>query len=418
MPSSIIGIWLRGIVAIAIVVGALVSLGSWYDELPRERVVSVVRDGVRTTETRQLEGPIQRIGAWSPGIDRPTAWFAAAIFLALWSIAGSFFSPRLFRPRGADEPNHARLGEAHRLLRSDGTDLRIETYGRSDGIPVVVTHGWGNDSTQWYYLKRELADRFRLIVWDLPGSGLSSRPPNRDFSLERMARDLRAVVDFAGGKRAILVGHSIGGMIIMTYCRLFPETLGSVISGIALAQSTYTNPVRTRTNGWLLSAIQKPIIEPLLHLTIWLSPLVWVMNWLSYWNGSTHRSAASSSFAGTETRGQLDFAASFQPRISPAVVARGSLAMLDYEAPIVRADDLQTLVIAGDRDSETPREANEELLERCGGGAFFLLAPAKHLGVIERHEEFARRLIDFCSATAAAAGDGLTTEGRRSRSVG
>ncbi|HEX2212505.1 MAG TPA: hypothetical protein VHH12_03420, partial [Mycobacterium sp.] len=110
-----------------------------------------------------------------------------------------------------------------------------------------------------------------------------------------------------------------------------PESLGRRVAGLVLVHTTYTNPVRTTRWAGLLTALQKPVIEPLLHLTIWLSPLVWLMNWLSYLNGSAHRSTRTQSFGGTETWGQLDFAARYMPHASPAVLARGMFGMLAYD---------------------------------------------------------------------------------------
>jgi len=69
----------------------------------------------------------------------------------------------------------------------------VESYGPSDAPPLILTHGWGTTSTECYYLKRQLGQRFRLIVWDLPGVGRSTRPRNRDYSLDAFADHLDAV---------------------------------------------------------------------------------------------------------------------------------------------------------------------------------------------------------------------------------
>jgi pimeloyl-ACP methyl ester carboxylesterase len=81
------------------------------------------------------------------------------------------------------------------------------------------------------------------------------------------------------------LGHSIGGMITLTFCRLFPQALGGKVRAIALVQTTYTNPVRTTTMAVLFTALERPVIVPLLHLTIWLSPLDLVVQFdeLSEW---------------------------------------------------------------------------------------------------------------------------------------
>src|ERR1700747_1849100 len=94
-------------------------------------------------------------------------------------------------------------------------------------------------------LKKELSGDFQLIVWDLPGLGKSTRPTNRDYSMENLSRDLEAVLELTGDRPAILLGHSIGGMITLTFCRLFPEALRARERGMAFVQTTYINPVRT-----------------------------------------------------------------------------------------------------------------------------------------------------------------------------
>jgi pimeloyl-ACP methyl ester carboxylesterase len=64
-----------------------------------------------------------------------------------------------------------------------------------------MTHGWSLNLTAWAYLLPFLTDKFRIVVWDLPGLGRSTGPTNKDYSLEKMARDLEAVVvEFSAGK--------------------------------------------------------------------------------------------------------------------------------------------------------------------------------------------------------------------------
>ena len=175
--------------------------------------------------------------------------------------------------------------------------------------------------------------------------------------MENLSRHLEAVLGLAGDRPAILLGHSIGGMITLTFCRLFPRALGDRVRGIALVHTTYTNPVRTTNMAGLLTALERPVIVPLLHLTIWLSPLLWLSNLMSYLNGSALLSTKSSGFAGTETWEELDFVARFQLQASPAVMARGMLGMLRYDATaVLKAINVPALVLAGDRDSVASRK--------------------------------------------------------------
>jgi pimeloyl-ACP methyl ester carboxylesterase len=216
--------------------------------------------------------------------------------------------------------------------------------------------------------------------------------------MENLARDLEAVLALTGDRQAILLGHSIGGMITLTFCRLFPQDLGARVRAIALVQTTYTNPVRTTNMARLLTALERPIIVPLLHLTIWLSPLVWLSNLMSYLNGSTLLSTKSSGFAGSETWQQLDFVARFQLQASPAVMARGMFGMLRYDATAaLTAINVPVLIIAGDKDPVCNPEASKHMQRAIPGAQLAELAPAKHMGLIEHHTRFGEIVSKFSS---------------------
>lgn len=55
--------------------------------------------------------------------------------------------------------------------------LYVERRGAESGLPLILTHGWGLDSTVGDYASRALGDRHPLIVWDLPGLGRSKVKP-------------------------------------------------------------------------------------------------------------------------------------------------------------------------------------------------------------------------------------------------
>ena len=261
---------------------------------------------------------------------------------------------------------------------------------------MVFIHGWGLDSQEWIYTQRELGERYRLITFDLPGLGDSTRPTDRNWNLERLAEHLDAVIDTAGGKPVVLVGHSIGSMIILTYCKCFPEALARKVRGVVLAHGTYTNPMRTTSRPRLHTALQKPVLEPLCHLMIWLSPLVRVLSWLSYLNGSAHRSTERDSFSGKETRGQLDFITRYYCKAPPDVLGRGMLAMFRYDATsVLNQIHIPTLVIAGDKDGTCTPEASRFIAERIPDAELITLTSAKHCGLFEHHRQFHEAISGF-----------------------
>ena len=108
---------------------------------------------------------------WYTGALVGTAYLVGGLAMAVWALAGRWVVLLLLGHGDPDGPDAVRSGEAHRLRRPDGTELRVERYGRADGPTVVLTHGWGTDSTEWCYARRALAARFRVLVWDLRGLG-------------------------------------------------------------------------------------------------------------------------------------------------------------------------------------------------------------------------------------------------------
>jgi pimeloyl-ACP methyl ester carboxylesterase len=378
IPTFILQTWLLGLFSLGVVGGAVYFAHEWQ----------------------------QRSWGWDPVLKQSVI----AIGLVVLALAGGMIVKAILRltsrrkaDDGADPRKSPEPRWQQRLRRPDGSELQIEFYGPEDGTPIVLTHGWGLDSREWNYLKRDLAERFELIVWDEPGLGRSTRPTNRDYSLENLAADLEAVLALAGDKPAILLGHSIGGMITLTFCRLFPSALGSRVTGIVLTHTTPTNPVRTTSGAAFYTALEKPVLVPLMYLTIALWPLVWLMNWLSYFNGSAHLTTKHSAFGGKETWEQLDFITRFQPQASPAVMARGMLGMMRYDATeTLTRIPIPTLVVAANQDPVTKPEASERLASDIPTARqLVVLAPAKHLGLIEHRERYAEVVREFAYAAQA-----------------
>jgi pimeloyl-ACP methyl ester carboxylesterase len=350
-----------------------------------------------------LGGGLSVLWLWYDGVVVGTAYLVGGVASVLWTFMGRWIVLGLLRRPGADEPRGTREGAPQVVQRPDGTALHVECSGPTDGPVIIMTHGWGTNSTEWYYAKRELGDRFRLLVWDLPGLGKSRGPADHNYDIEKMADDLQAVVALAGEQPIILLGHSVGGMIIQTFCRRFPRSLGTRVVGLVLVNTTPTNPVRTTSFSGLCRVLQAPLLTPLLHLTIGLSPLVWLMNWLSYLNGSMHVQTAVSGFTGQESRGQLDFAARLTPSCSPAVLARGMLATFAFdETATLPTITVPTLVVTGDLDRVLIPEASRSMCEAMPSVTLIALNPAGHMGLLEQHEHFAEAVGEFSARCFAA----------------
>ncbi|MCF3182892.1 alpha/beta hydrolase [Streptomyces polychromogenes] len=100
-------------------------------------------------------------------------------------------------------------------VSADGSRLHVEVHG-PDGAPaVVLSHGWTCSTAFWAAQIRELARDHRVIAYDQRGHGRS--PAAASYSTTALADDLVAVLEttLAPGERAVVAGHSMGGMTVM-----------------------------------------------------------------------------------------------------------------------------------------------------------------------------------------------------------
>src|SRR4051812_46628146 len=235
------------------------------------------------------------------------------------------------RRKNENEPHMFTAEENDFLERHDGTKLNIAHFGRKGAQPIIFVHGWNANINEWYYQRKHFEKDHYVIMFDLRGLGKSTRPQDRDFSLKEMAEDLDTVIKHTNAKKPILWGHSIGGMTILTFLAKYKKDISARIKGVILEHTTYTNPVKTSVLNNLLTAIQKPVLVPICYLMIALSPVFWLMRWISFLNGNSQLTSRFLTFAGTQTVKQLNFITLISTMAPPAVTARGVLGMFKYD---------------------------------------------------------------------------------------
>ncbi|MFF5534036.1 alpha/beta fold hydrolase [Streptomyces cinerochromogenes] len=100
-------------------------------------------------------------------------------------------------------------------VSADGARLHVEVHGPENAPPVVLSHGWTCSTAFWAAQIRELAADHRVIAYDQRGHGRS--PASPACTTQALADDLEAVLaaTLAPGEKALVVGHSMGGMTVM-----------------------------------------------------------------------------------------------------------------------------------------------------------------------------------------------------------
>jgi pimeloyl-ACP methyl ester carboxylesterase len=157
------------------------------------------------------------------------------------------------------------LGEKGHYGKSfDGVRIYTEELGA--GPTLVLVHGWFCNTDMWHYQKKLLSDSYRLVCFDQRGHRRSECPECDAFSLETLARDLKAVMDdCVNDEGAVLIGHSMGGMSIIKYMEMFPEDIGARVKGVGLVDTTNVPMFETIMGGRALEPLQDKVVEPLIR---------------------------------------------------------------------------------------------------------------------------------------------------------
>ena len=110
-----------------------------------------------------------------------------------------------------------------------GTRLHVRDTGPRDARAVVMIHGVASSLHTWEAWATGLEDAFRVIRFDLPGSGLSPPDPTGDYTDARTVAVLDALMDDLGVERAAIIGNSLGGRIAWRYGSAHPSRVDRLV---------------------------------------------------------------------------------------------------------------------------------------------------------------------------------------------
>ena len=101
----------------------------------------------------------------------------------------------------------------------------------------MLCHGYALNLDSWHFQRRDLRDVARLVLWDQRSHGRSGRSTVPHATLEQTGRDLGDVIDeVAPDGPLVLVGHSMGGMTIMSLAEQRPELFRDRVVGVGAAR--------------------------------------------------------------------------------------------------------------------------------------------------------------------------------------
>lgn len=152
----------------------------------------------------------------------------------------------------ADEDFDALTRRPSRIVATeDGVELAVREVGPAGApLTVVFVHGYCLRMQSWHLQLRQLERRWgsdvRMVFYDQRGHGESGTPDPESCTITQLGRDLGAVIDAtAATGPVVLIGHSMGGMTILSLARQRPELFDSRIVGVGLLSTTAAGLNRT-----------------------------------------------------------------------------------------------------------------------------------------------------------------------------
>ncbi|TPG56858.1 alpha/beta hydrolase [Roseomonas nepalensis] len=317
-----------------------------------------------------------RRGATRPA--RRLAWTAAALgALALTNHALARLAERRHPPEG-------------RFLEVDG--VRLHYTDRGEGSPVVLIHG--NVVTGADYDTSGLADlliaRHRVIVFDRPGFGHSSRPRGRLWTADEQAALLRKALRQLGVERPVVVGHSWGAIVALAFAQRHPADT----AGLVLLSGYYFWTLRP--DVWIASLGAVPVLGDLLRYTV--SPL---FGWLT----TPLLKRAMFAPAPVAPRFERDFSPAMALRPSQIRATAADAALMIPGALSLRAGyreiAMPVAILAGEGDRVVFKRAAERLHGEIPGSTLEIVPGAGHMvhHLVPRH---AARAVEAVEAAARA----------------
>lgn len=247
-------------------------------------------------------------------------------------------------------------------------DLRLnaEISGPADGPPVVLLHSLGTSLRVWDEIV-PLLPRNRILRPDMRGHGQSDVPAP-PYAMGALIHDVERLMDHFALKDAVVVGLSIGGLIVQGLAtKRLDLVRGMVLSNtgarLGFAQQWKDRIEQVRANG--LDAVADGTME----------------RWLGRkWRESSHLPKLRQMFLSTPADGWMGAAA--------------AIAGTDFYTQTA-ALTLPTLAIAGTNDGSTPPDLVKETADLVLGSRFALIRGAGHIPMAEKPEDYAALLRDF-----------------------
>lgn len=266
---------------------------------------------------------------------------------------------------------------------------RIAYLDVGTGPTVILFHGFGGSMWQWEHQQHALAQHFRTVTLDLPGSGLSDKP-DIEYLPGQMLDFCIGFMDALQIPHATLVGNSMGAGLAIGMAMTHPTRVDKLvlISGLPshvitkLTSRSFRQALESRAPSWLVSfgnwlfggLVTETVLKEIVHDHTLLTQAV-----IDRSNENRRRPGI----------------------VKPILAARNSLPSWETDfAPRISAIAHPTMIIWGEQDRIFPIAVGEELHNRIRESTFIRIPNAGHMPQWERPQLVNRSLIAYIGSAS------------------
>lgn len=249
-------------------------------------------------------------------------------------------------------------------------ELFYEEVG--EGIPIVMLHGFPLDHSIWKPVTDLLAGQARFILPDLRGYGRSP-DGNEIHTMRLLVEDVLLLLDRLNLERVILVGHSMGGYVSLTFAHAYPGRLAGL--GLVATQADPDMPEKRQARLRTARDVRSKGIDLIAH------------------------GMPSKLTQDPELQARLE---EMFHRVNPQSAIRSLKGMAERQDANPWLDQIHvpTLVIAGGEDQIIPMQKSHEMVEMLNKGWLIEIPAAGHLPMLETPEQVAEGISQLISAVA------------------
>ena len=336
---------------------------------------------------------------------------AAAGTLVAGGVAAALAKRRSVRRRREQSTSRDPFGTLRsdpvKVLTTDGIHLHAEVDepdGPTDEPTMVFVHGYALNLDCWHFQREHFRGRRRLVFYDQRSHGRSERSPSGNATIDQLGHDLSSVLEqLVPEGPVILVGHSMGGMTIMSLADQHPELFGHRIVGVGLISTTAGGLKTHRViNPYLPDRVMRQVTPRAMALLARAPGLVDGARR----TGSDIGFLVTSKMAfGTEVpTPYVEFVDEMLAKTPFEVIAEffPNFDQLDKFSVLHAFERVPTVIICGTGDVLTSIGHSRKMASRIRGAELVEIADAGHMVILERREQVNTALERMTEAAMAA----------------